>query len=71
MLQEIGLKGISDCLSYRVVVRSIERLADHPAGIANKCLKIDEKIPQVFQKIDNMSKFSLMLLKLFSVEIIT
>ncbi|MFY9796350.1 MAG: phosphate uptake regulator PhoU [Candidatus Nitrosopolaris sp.] len=63
MLQEIGLKGISECLSYRVVVRSIERVADHAAGIANKCLKITEKIPnEVFQKIDNMSRFSLVLL---------
>jgi phosphate uptake regulator len=62
-LVEIGLKSISDCLSYRVVVRSIERVADHAAGIANKCLKITEKIPEeVFQKIDNMSKFSLVLL---------
>src|SRR5215469_2120514 len=63
MLQEIGLKGISDCLSYRVVVRSIERVADHAAGIANKCLKIDEQIPkEVFQKIDKMSRSSLFLL---------
>ncbi|MGA9149095.1 MAG: phosphate uptake regulator PhoU [Candidatus Nitrosopolaris sp.] len=62
-LAEIGLKSISDCLSYRVVVRSIERVADHAAGIANKCLKIAEKIPEeVFQKIDNMSRFSLRLL---------
>ncbi len=63
MLQDIGLKGISDCLSYRVVVRSIERVADHAAGIANKCLKIDGKIPkEVIQKIDNMSRLSLKLL---------
>jgi len=61
-LAEIGIKSISDCLSYRVVVRSIERVADHAAGIANKCLKITEKIPEVFQKIDNMSRFSLVLL---------
>jgi len=63
VLQEIGLKGMSDCLSYRVVVRSIERVAHHAAGIANKCLKITETIPiEVFQKIDNMSRFSLVLL---------
>jgi phosphate uptake regulator len=62
-LQEIGLKGISDCLSYRVVVRGIERVADHAAGIANKCLKITEKIPEeVFQKINDMSRLSLVLL---------
>jgi phosphate uptake regulator len=63
ILQEIGLRGPSDCLSYRVVVRSIERVADHAAGIADKCLKITEKIPkEVFQKIDNMSRLSLALL---------
>ena len=62
-LQEIGLKGISDCLSYRVVVRGIERVADHAAGIANKCLKITEKISEeVFQKIDDMSRLSIVLL---------
>src|SRR5215813_1215484 len=56
MLQEIGLKSISDCLSYSVVARSIERVADHAADIANKCLKITEKIPEeVCQKIDKMS----------------
>ena len=50
-------------MSYRVVVRSIERVADHAASIADKCLKITEKIPtEVFQKIDNMSRFSLVLL---------
>ena len=63
MLQEIGLRCTSDYLSYRVVVRSIERVADHAAGIANKCLKIAEKIPkEVFQKIDNMSRLALVLL---------
>ena len=62
-LQEIGLKGISDCLSYRVVVRGIERVADHAVGIADKCLKISEKIPkEVFQKINGMSTSSLVLL---------
>ena len=59
MLQEIGLKGPSDSLSYRVAVRSIERVADHAAGIAAKCLKITEKI---FQKLDKMSRISLALL---------
>jgi phosphate uptake regulator len=47
-------------LSYRVAVKSIERIADHSYGIANKCLKIEEKIPNdVFQKIEKMSSLSL------------
>jgi len=63
MLHEIGLKGPSDSLSYRVAVRSIERVADHAAGIAAKRLKITEKIPkEVFQKLDKMSGVSLALL---------
>jgi phosphate uptake regulator len=63
ILQEIGLKGPSDSLSYRVAVRSIERVADHAAGIAAKCLKITEKISKdVFQKLDKMSRISLALL---------
>lgn len=63
MLQEIGLSSPSDSLSYRVAVRSIERVADHAAGIANKCLKLTEKISKdVLQKLDRMSRMSLSLL---------
>ena len=36
IVQEIGLRNRSDCLSYRMAVRSIERVADHAAGIAGR-----------------------------------
>ena len=63
MVQEIGLRNRSDCLSYRVAVRSIERVADHAAGIADKSLKITARVPKgLFQKIDKMSKLSITLL---------
>jgi phosphate uptake regulator len=63
MLQEIGLCNRTDCLSYRLAVRGIERVADNAAGIAEKCLKIADKIPEeVFQEIDKMSKMSMSLL---------
>ena len=63
ILQEMGLRGPSDSLSYRVAVRSIERVADHAAGIADKCLKITEKISKVvIQELDKMSRISLALL---------
>ena len=63
MLQEIGLRGPSDSLSYRVAVRSIERVADHAASIADKSLKITEKISnEVIQELDKMSTISLALL---------
>ena len=61
VLREIGLKGPADCLSYRVAVKSIERIADHSSGIADKCLKIEQTIStkDLFQKIEKMSQLSL------------
>ena len=55
------MKGPADCLSYRVAVKSIERIADHSSGIADKCLKIEQKImtKDLFQKIEKMSQLSL------------
>ena len=60
-LLEIGLKRPADCLSYRVAVKSIERIADHSSGIADKCLKIEEQeiSKEVFEKIEKMSQLSL------------
>jgi len=64
VLREIGLKNPADCLSYRVAVKSIERIADHSSGIADKCLKIKDEVPQeisinLFEKIEKMSRLSL------------
>jgi phosphate uptake regulator len=63
ILQEIGLRKPSDCLSYRVAVKSIERIADHASGIADKCIAIKNKIDKVIlQQIESMSKRSLALI---------
>jgi phosphate uptake regulator len=64
VLREIGLKSPADCLSYRVAVKSIERIADHSSGIADKCLKIKDEQQQeistsLFGKIEKMSHLSL------------
>jgi phosphate uptake regulator len=61
VLREMGLKRPADCLSYRVAVKSIERIADHSFGIADKCLKIEEQeiSKEVFEKIEKMSHLSL------------
>jgi phosphate uptake regulator len=61
--QQIGLRNRSDCLSYRVAVRSIERVADHAACIADKSLRITTRVPkELFHKIDKMNKLSITLL---------
>ena len=61
VLREIGLKRPADCLSYRVAVKSIERIADHSFGIAENCLKMEEQeiSKEVFEKIEKMSQLSL------------
>lgn len=63
ILREMGLKNPSDCLSYRVAVKSIERVADHSCGIAEMAIRLKEKIPrETLQKIEKMSLLSLALL---------
>ena len=59
ILREIGLRKPSDCLSYRVTVKSIERIADHAYGCP-RAPQIKEKIPiEIFRKIEKMSEISL------------
>lgn len=63
VLREMGLKNPSDCLSYRVAVKSIERVADHAWSIADKATKLKEKIPkESLQKIEKMSHLALTVL---------
>ena len=63
ILQEIGWRKPSDCLSYRVAVKSIERIADHASGIADKCIAIKDKIDKdILHQIESMSKRSLALI---------
>ena len=60
VLREMGLKNPSDCLSYRVAVKSIERVADHACGIAETSTRLKEKIPmETLQKIEKMSYLAL------------
>jgi phosphate uptake regulator len=59
MLREMGLENASDCLSYRVAARSIERVADHACGIADKATKLKDKIPEKsLQKVEKMSQLA-------------
>jgi phosphate uptake regulator len=50
-------------LSYRVAVKSIERIADHACSIADKAIPLKDKIPKdSLQKIDKMSHLALTVL---------
>lgn len=60
VLREVGLKNPSDCLSYRVTVKSVERIADHASSIADKVKDMQEKPnAKLMQKITDMSNHAL------------
>jgi phosphate uptake regulator len=60
VLREMGLKNPSDCLSYRVAVKSIERVADHACGIAELTTRLKHKLSKdTLQKVGRMSDHSL------------
>ncbi len=44
LIQEIGLSDPRDCLVYRVVSKSLERIADHATTIAQMSTRIDEPL---------------------------
>lgn len=63
VLREMGLKDPSDCLGFRVAVKSIERIADHACGIAERTTKLKERLPkESVQKIEKMSQLALTVL---------
>ena len=45
VIQEIGLTSTRDCLGYRLVVKSVERVADHAAGIAQQAEQL-QNLPE-------------------------
>ena len=52
LIKEVGLKTITESLGYRLVTKSLERVADHAVRIAENVLAINEPIPDsLYQKI--------------------
>lgn len=56
VLKDVGLETPRDCLGYRVIVKSVERIADHAVKIAENVLALNERpSSEVFQKLSEMS----------------
>lgn len=52
LIKEVGLKTATESLGYRLVTKSLERVADHAVRIAENVLAITEPIPgSLYQKI--------------------
>lgn len=56
LILEIGLADPRDCLVYRVVSKSLERIADHATTIARMSANIDGPLPP--RLVDEISKVS-------------
>jgi len=60
ILRDVGLQKASDCISYRVVVKCVERIADHAVSIAKRVKFLKSTLePNMLQKISKLSEESL------------
>jgi phosphate uptake regulator len=56
IIQDIGLGNARDCLGYRLVTKSVERMADHAVNIAKNTLILKHCIPnETFTMLEKMS----------------
>lgn len=58
VIQEIGLTSTRDCLGYRLVVKSAERVADHAAAIAAQAESLLSLTEPAVKKITEMAALS-------------
>jgi phosphate uptake regulator len=59
-LNAVGLRDRRDLLSYRLIIKSLERIADHASGIAESVKVMKNPLPkQIFQGIQDFSNYSL------------
>jgi len=55
VIQEIGLSSTRDCLGYRLVVKSVERVADHAAGIALQAEELQNLPEAAVKRVSEMT----------------
>lgn len=58
VIQEIGLSSTRDCLGYRLVLKSTERVADHAAGIAAEAENLHGMSESAVQKVKEVTAMS-------------
>ena len=60
LLKEIGLEDSRNCLGYRIIAKSTERIADHAAIIAKDIIEMETPLNKdIIEKIAEMSNFEL------------
>jgi phosphate uptake regulator len=60
LAEEIGLEEPRNCLGYRLIAKSVERVADHAVRIAKDVVEIRQPLNKdIVEKISNMCYFAL------------
>jgi phosphate uptake regulator len=60
ILKETGIAVRRDCLDYRLIVKSVERVADHASKIAEIVVMMEERLPEsIMSEIIQMSEFAI------------
>ena len=61
IIKELGLDNPRDCLGYRLITKSAERVADHAARIAQNVLAIEKLVDnETFKVLDEMSSLAML-----------
>jgi phosphate uptake regulator len=61
ILKESGLKTPKECLGYRLITKSVERMADHAVNIAQNRLELTLSTPngEILGELEKLSEFAL------------
>jgi phosphate uptake regulator len=60
IVREIGLNNPRECLGYRLIVKSVERTADHATKIAENILALKDPIkPELLEKTGKLSSLAI------------
>lgn len=60
ILKEMGLSAPKDCLGYRLIVKSVERVADHASKISQGIITLRQPLADsTTEKVTEMSEFAL------------
>jgi len=60
LIREMGLRGPRDCLGYRLVAKSLERMADHAVNIARAVRMLDAPVQmELMESLEEVSAFAM------------
>ncbi|MDD2778168.1 MAG: phosphate uptake regulator PhoU [Methanocellales archaeon] len=58
LAKKIGIRGPRDCMGYRLIIKSMERIADHAEKIARDAIQIGYLNPEIYTEISGVSELA-------------